>query len=393
MLASFLAPQAAYAGDALAEEAPHGKETLVTKLKESPLAEDAITKNLKMFTETLRGHFAKWLDRYGKYNSLIRPILINNNIPEEFVILAMIESGFSPFAYSHAKAVGPWQFIAGTAKRYGLKIDPWVDERRDPVKSTEAAAAYLGDLHGMFGSWGLAMAAYNAGEGAIKRALAKIGGGGYWDLHQAEKIRPETKNYVPKFIAASMIVNSPEAYGFESQASVDTEPFSYEEVSVPSPLDLYVAAGLAGTTFERIKELNPELTRWCTPLNVKTYVLRVPEGTQKTFSEKLKKLSHGERFPVRVYKAGKGDNLYKIGKRLKLPPALIAEMNGIKLTKKKLKPGLKLNVPPEGKYKENYMIAKKNTTAKNKTAKVKRGKVSAKHKRANSKTKKLAKKD
>jgi len=336
--------------------AAYAEEPLVSKLKNSPLAEDAVTKNLKMFTETLRGHFAKWLGRYWEYNDLIRRILTNNNIPEEFVILAMIESGFSPYAYSRSKAVGPWQFIAGTAKRYGLKMNSWVDERRDPIKSTEAAAAYLGDLHGMFGSWGLAMAAYNAGEGAIKRALARTGGGGYWDLHQVERIRPETKNYVPKFIAATMIVNSPEAYGFER--ALTAQSFSYDEVALREPLDLYVAAELADTTFERLKLLNPELTLWCTPPNVKSYTLRVPEGARDAFLEKLKKLSPEKRFPVRVYMAKKGDTLYKIGKRLKVPSVLIAEMNGMKLTKKKLKTGRKLYVPLKGKYKENYIIAK-----------------------------------
>jgi membrane-bound lytic murein transglycosylase D len=337
------------------EPAISTKEPFVSRLKNSPLAEDAISKNIKVFTEDLRAHFAKWLSRYGRYNELIRGILADRNVPEEFVILAMIESGFSPYAYSRAKAVGPWQFISGTAKRYGLKMNSWVDERRDPIKSTYAAASYLGDLHRMFGSWGLAMAAYNAGEGAIKRALDRSGGGGYWDLHQVERIKPETKNYVPKFIAATMIVNSPQAYGFEPS---EAENFLYDEVPLREPLDLYVAAKLAGTSFETLKELNPELTRWCTPPNVNSYILRVPRGTREAFEAKLKKLSPEEKFPVRIYKARKKDTLYKIAKRLKLPPALIAEMNDMKLSRKSLKAGQRLYVPLQGRYKENYMVAK-----------------------------------
>lgn len=337
----------------------YAEDGLIANISNSPHAEGLIQKNIKMFSQTFREHFSRWMARYGRYNDLIRRILTDKNIPEEFVFLAMIESGFSTHAYSRAKAVGPWQFISGTAKRYGLKVDWWVDERRDPVKSTEAAAAYLGDLHNIFGSWGLAMAAYNAGEGAIKKALRKVKGDDFWDLQASRRIKTETKNYVPKFVAASIIVNSPEDYGFA--APVFEDNFVYDEVVLWEPLDLYVAARCAGTTFEKMKELNPELTRWCTPPNVKTYILKIPKGTLVAFLEELKTLGPDEKFPLKTYKTKKGDTLTRVARKFNLPPVVIAELNGMKYNKKinkrKLPQGQELYIPLEGRYRDHYLMA------------------------------------
>jgi membrane-bound lytic murein transglycosylase D len=248
----------------------------------SEIAVKAVKKNIVLFTEKLRERFSLWLRRSGKYLELMKGILKEKDIPEEIVFLPLIESGFNPYAYSRARAVGYWQFIASTAKKYGLKINWWMDERRDPVKSTVAAANYLKDLYEMFGSWNLAMAAYNAGEGKILKALNKTKAEDYWALLNTRYIRKETKNYVPKFIAASLIATNPESFGFE-----DIEyhaPLNYDKVSIESPVDLEVIAECAETSMEVIKELNPELRRWCTPPDVSEYILRVPEGRKTVYS-------------------------------------------------------------------------------------------------------------
>lgn len=342
-----------------AREGVSAQEDFLLSLTGHPTTDKAVEKHVSMFTEALRKPFSRWLGRSGKYLGMMRQILQDNEIPEDIVFVSMIESGFSPYAYSRAKAVGPWQFMDFTAKRYGLKIDWWVDERRDPVKSTRAAASYLSDLYRMFGSWGLAMSAYNAGEGAVKRALDKISGTEYWDLYASKKIKPETKNYVPKFIAARMIAVEPERHGFYDINF--EEGISYDEVVLWEPLDLDVAARCAGDSVEKLRELNPELTRWCTPPNVHSYILRIPKGTLMSFLDNLSPLTAGEKFPLRTYKIKKGDTLYKVAKKFNLPVEVVAELNGMKAkgAKKALKAGQTLGIPPEGKYKKSYLVAKK----------------------------------
>jgi membrane-bound lytic murein transglycosylase D len=289
----------------------------------------------------------------------MKKILVEHNIPQDMVFLSMIESGFNTNAFSRAKAVGPWQFIEGTARRYGLKVDWWVDERRDPVKSTEAAASYLTDLYSMFGRWGLAMAAYNAGEGAIKRTMDRIKATDFWDLLYARRITRETKDYVPKFLAARIIANEPGVYGFEGIKYDDN--LAYDEVVLYEPLDLNVAAGCAGVPVQTLKELNPELTRWCTPPNVQSYVLKIPKDSLMDFLGKLEELSPQEKFPVKQYVVRRGENLRKIARRFGIPIKVLAEMNDLRSVRKRIpsvKPGQKLYIPPTGAYK-GYLVAKR----------------------------------
>ncbi len=270
----------------------------ISDYSHNELAVKAVKRNISFFSEKIRERFSLWLSRSGKYLELMQGILKENGIPEEIVFLPLIESGFNPYAYSPARAAGYWQFIASTAKRYGLKINWWRDERRDPVKSTEAAANYLKDLYEMFGSWNLAMAAYNAGEGRILKALNKTKTDDYWSLLNTRYIRSETKDYVPKFIAASLIANSPQNFGFE-----DLEyhpPLNYDEVKIESPVDLEVIAECTETTEEVIRGLNPELRRWCTPPDVPEYVLRIPEGKKDLFLENLSQIPEEKRFTADI---------------------------------------------------------------------------------------------
>lgn len=294
--------------------------------KHNPLASRAVERNITMFTERMKEIFSGWLARSGKYIPMMKEILREEGVPEEMAFLPLVESGFNPRAYSRRKAAGPWQFIAATAKRYGLKINWWVDERRDPVKSTRAAARYLKDLHKKFGSWDLAMAAYNAGENRIRKALRRTRNRDYWSIRRTRHIRRETKNYIPKFIAARLIAASPENYGFYDVKY--HQDFSYDEVLLESSIALDVIAGCTETTVDNIKELNPELRRRSTP-PVRNYVLRIPRGKKQTFVENLSKILPEERFTVKVYTVKKGDTISEISQETGVPARAIIAYNKI----------------------------------------------------------------
>ncbi len=326
---------------------PAAAEPEILPYKSNPVAVKAVEKSTALFTERIRGRFAMWLSRSGKYLELMKEILKNKNIPEDMVFLSLIESGFNPYAYSVARAVGPWQFISATAKRYGLVIDWWRDERRDPIKSTEAAADYLSDLYEMFGSWNLAMAAYNAGEGRILKALKRSKSDDYWPLLKTRYIKSETKNYVPRFIAATNIASNPEEFGFMNIEY--HQPLNYDEVMVQGPIDLEIAAKCADTTIEIIKELNPELRRWCTPPGMSVYILRIPSGTKEIFQKNLAEIPENERFTVAAYTVKKGDTIKKIAKRAGVPVKALFALNSID-SLKPLRYGTEINLPPKEKF-------------------------------------------
>ena len=331
----------------LPEEKINKAPDVVSDYSQNELASEAVKRNITLFTEKIREKFSLWLSRSGKYIDMMKEILRERDIPEEIVFLPLIESGFNPYAYSPARAVGYWQFIASTAKRYGLEIDWWKDERRDPVKSTVAAANYLKDLYEMFGSWNLAMAAYNAGEGKILKALNRTKADDYWALLNTSQIRRETKDYVPKFIAASMIANSPQNFGFE-----DLEyhpPLNYDKVTITSPVDIDVIAECSETSVEAIKELNPELRRWCTPPDVEEYTLRIPEGKKENFVKNLSQIPEKERFTVDIYRVKKGDTFKKISKKTGIPQQVILDLNSLEKVIP-LKASTEIYLPPKGKF-------------------------------------------
>ncbi|HIJ59923.1 MAG TPA: transglycosylase SLT domain-containing protein [Nitrospirae bacterium] len=315
--------------------------------RENPIASMAINKNITFFSERLKERFSIWLERSAKYLEIMKDILDERGLPEELVFLPIIESGFNMNAYSRASAVGPWQFIAGTAKRYGLTIDWWRDERKDPVKSTEAAASYLRDLYKMFGTWPLALAAYNAGEGRIMRALKKTGSEDYWSLLKTKQLHNETKQYVPRYIAATKIARMPSNYGFEELEY--HKPLEFEEITITEPLDIEVIALAAETTVQKIKELNPELRRWCTPLNVKEYTIRVPVNSKELFFENLDTIPKDQRLSVDKYVVQKGDTIKNIAQKTGIPFQVILIMNSLQGIER-LTPGDKINLPPKDKF-------------------------------------------
>ena len=206
-------------------------------------------------------------------------------MPQELAYLPLIESGFRTQAVSRAGAVGPWQFIRTTGQRYGLRIDQYVDERRDPVKSTHAAARYLKDLYDMFGNWHLSLAAYNTGEGHINRILGRGVADDFWQMSDRGYLYQETENYVPQFLAALHIAEEPQAYGFDPP---DEAPVHYDLVTINKPLSLATVAQLSGTSTDTIKELNPALHRGIVP--PQGYAVRLPKGTKGTFEVALANL-------------------------------------------------------------------------------------------------------
>jgi membrane-bound lytic murein transglycosylase D len=211
----------------------------------------------------------------------MRNLLRENGLPEDLVYMALIESGFNPYAYSRRKASGPWQFIYLTGKKYGLKLNYWIDERRDPEKSTIAAAKYLKDLYDLFECWYLAAAGYNAGEGKIMNAIKRYRTEDFWELTKYRYLKKETKDYVPQMIAAALIAKEPEIYGFTDIEYQD--PLRYEKVNVPEVTDLRLIAKACEISLGELKDLNPELLRWCTPPNYSDYEIKIPFGKKELF--------------------------------------------------------------------------------------------------------------
>jgi membrane-bound lytic murein transglycosylase D len=327
---SFIKPSAIQAGDDItpytAQSYPELKESATEQLFKRYGFNRVVQRNILYYAKN-RKSFTKSLSRAGRYIDAMSAVFIENGMPAELAFLPLIESGFRSEVNSYKNAAGMWQFIPATAKKYGLKIDPWVDERRDPIKATHAAAAYLKDLYERFGAWNLALAAYNAGEGKIGNAIRKYKKDDYWKIRRTRYITRETKNYIPAFVAAAAIAIYPEKYGF---TDIDyLKPFRYDEVVIENPMDLETVAAFTGVSLAAIKELNPELKHWCTPLNVSSYTLRIPEGTREDFLARLSEASEEELFYVRVYRVKKGDTVGKIALMLNSSVQAIIEMNSL----------------------------------------------------------------
>lgn len=305
-----------------------------------------VEKFIQYFQTSHRRHFVRWLSRSRKYIPVMQKILEKNNLPTDLVYIAMIESGFNSHAYSRAHAVGPWQFIKGTGKRYGLKTNWWVDERRDPIKSTISASQYLKDLYDMFGSWFLAAAGYNAGENKIKKAIIRHNTEDFWEMTNYRYLRAETKQYIPKLIAAALIAKNPEKYGFEDIEYAD--PLLFESVIVQGPTDLRSVAEATSVSYEEIRALNPELLRWCTPPDEKDYELRIPYGKKELFLAEYENMKPKELPIFHTHKIKMGDTLFKIARTYKTPLQPILELNNI-TSVKILRPGQHLIIPVKAK--------------------------------------------
>jgi membrane-bound lytic murein transglycosylase D len=295
---------------------------------------------VKHYSTTVKDYFQTVLARSGKFMPMISKVLIEEGLPEELAYLAIVESELLVNATSPVGAVGLWQFVPATARQYGLRIDQWVDERRDPIKSTRAAAAYLKELHSYYGRWFLVTAAYNAGPGIINKALQSSRASDFWGLKN--KIREETRNFVPKFIATALIANDPKKYGFSNIPYQD--PLEFEEVGAEGLLKIDTLAEMAESEAVTIKELNPALLRNLTPPGEKGYAIRVPVGKSAVFAKANDDLKGKAPASATMFthEVKRGETLASIARYYGLAVKNLMQLNG--LTSQRLKIGQQIKV-------------------------------------------------
>ena len=290
---------------------------------------DKVMEALDYWLNRGRKYFADGLVRSGRYQDMITRIFRDEGLPLDLMYLAQVESLFKTNALSRAQAKGIWQFGKGTAIRYGLKVNSYVDERSDPEKSTRAAARYLSDLFAMFNDWNLVLAAYNWGEGKVQNVMERSGLNDFWKLCDLKRKLPkETKNHVPLIQASIILARNPEKYGLPKELDA---PLSYDLVSVSKPVDLKAVAKIFGITLEELKQLNPSLRRSSTPPNYPEFQLKVPAGSDSELLQKVAELP-----PVKVkavaatgnrYKVQAGDTLSSIAQRYRITLAALQNAN------------------------------------------------------------------
>lgn len=316
-----------------------------------------------------RRHMERYLARSTRYEKVMKKVLRDNGLPEDLFYIALIESGFSSSAVSHASAVGYWQFIRGTGKRYGLEISRLVDERRDPVLATEAAAEYFRGLYSVFGSWYLAMASYNVGENRVKREVLKHETRDFWELARKARFPKETINYVPKFIAAKMIAKDPAKYGFEG---IDyLPPIEFDTVEVAQSVNLRVMAEKMSINYEDFKALNPRFKGEIAPDKDGKLTLRIPPGQSE-----LAVAAAAESMPEKVefvadvdtqsYKIRRGDTIGGIARRFRTSIAYLRDLNDIPRGQR-LKVGSVIYVPDRTPLRERSTRTAKTVNAPRKS--------------------------
>lgn len=335
-----------------------------------------VKKNIRYFYTVIPERFQQYLSRFYKYEPMVTKVFEEFGLPHELKYLSLVESGFNPRAYSRARAAGPWQFMKATGRLYGLRYNYWIDERRDPMKSTVAAAHHLRDLYDQFGSWPLALAAYNAGAGKIQRAIQKSQSRDYWKiasphakwyrirrgdslskiankfgttvgkLKKLNKIsgsliragkklqishqylRRETREYVPRFIAATIIATNPTLYGFKARSS---EVHQYEEMNLKKTVHLKSVAKETGVSFEDLNRLNPELRRKVVPILKHGYYLKVPIGMTGKIESVLDQIKvWGQPSTQNTwYRVRRGDSLSVIANRFGISLQKLKALNNL----------------------------------------------------------------
>jgi len=310
--------------------------------------DDLVKKYIELYTiGERRKAIAEALERSGRYREMILGILQEYSLPRELVYLPLLESLYKVSAYSRARAVGLWQFMETPARNMGLIINYWIDERRDPEKSTRAALKFLKELHTWFNDWHLALAAYNRGQGGIGSDLRFSKAVDFSQLVDREALPRETENFVPQFMACVIIGENYTDYGFSLNFE---QPLSYDEIILDKVIDLEVIAKCAGTTEVKIKELNPSLSAWCTPKNYPDFKLKLPLGTKEGFLTNIaevKDLTPGRGF-IR-YKVKRGDILGKIARNYSTTVYAIKRDNEIRNINK-IRQGQILIIKPGKKY-------------------------------------------
>ena len=330
-----------------------------------------------------RPHMERYLARSSRYMKVMQTILRKNGLPEDLIYIALIESGFSSKATSHAAAVGYWQFIRGTGKRYGLEINALVDERRDPILATQAAAEYFKGLYSVFGSWYLAMASYNVGENRVKREVMNHYTRDFWELARKRRFPKETINYIPKFIAAKLIGNNPAKYGF---TDIEWEkPLEFETIKVDRAVNLRQMANKLNFDYDDLKQMNPKFKGEIAPAKASdegapVLEIRVPVGqtvaalaaAQASFTGKIEFIADAG--DTTTHKVRAGESLYTIARKYHSTVALLRDLNDLKAGRK-LRIGMRLQVPERGGGKKAAALAMAERAKKSKPVEV--GKESA----------------
>lgn len=315
------------------------------------LDHDRVDYFVRLFTGSKRDEFAGFLTRMGHYQPMISRKLAERGMPQDLIYLAMIESGFRPKAYSRAHASGLWQFISGTARRYGLDINRAVDERNDPERATDAALDYLAELYGQFGSWYLAAAAYNTGEGRVARIMRQVTGSVRGNEYSYYKIRSrlprETRDYVPLMVAAARIAKEPRRYGFADVRP--GEPLTYDVVEVAPASQLADIAKASGTTVAELRRLNPQL-KLSRTRNDRKDLIRIPAGSSERFAAnwpavRSARVAQAETQPPRTvsYRVRRGDNLTRIARRYGTTVTALKRANGLRGDR--IRAGATLRIP------------------------------------------------
>ncbi len=339
-------------------EAPESREAIATAREavasDQPAAapdvpitvNDSVLRVVAAFqSNALHGKISAGLVRSGRYLPMIHRVFAEEGLPQDLAMVAFIESSFLPLARSKASAHGIWQFMPRTGRQYGLRSNGIVDERRDPEKSTRAAARYLAYLYEIFGDWYLALAAYNAGEGKILRAMNRTGARDFWALASTNAIRKQTKNYVPAFLGSVLISKNPAHYGF---VVVPDPPLEFDTVRLDRSISLEDLAKASAFPLEDFQTLNPELLSLVTPQQPEGYELKVPSGTQETLSLASAAVPTTRPPEFRTHVAKKGDTLPKIARRYGVSVSSLASANALS-TRSRVARGQVVMVPEKAK--------------------------------------------
>ena len=320
-------------------------ETTVITYSIPVIVNSQVVSFLKAFQTIRHEGIQRALDRSQEFIESFKEIFRKNGIPEDLAYLPIIESGFRVDATSRAKAKGSWQFMAATARLFGLRVDWQVDERLDPFKAADAAARFMKNLYEEYNDWYIVLACYNGGPRRVKKAMRVLQTSDFFEINQSRHIRKETKNYVPAFLASLIIARAPQEYGFSTNPGENVFG-NTKTVTISSPVSLSRIAALLAFPYVELKRLNPELLRDFTPSNLKEYSLRVPAAADEAVLANLERIPLKQIPVYNSYRVRPGDSLYSIARRHATSVIQIKRVNGMKSNL--IRPGMNLIIPRGG---------------------------------------------